>query len=217
MSTGTDTDTGAITVVGTGSVGTHLAVRLAGLGHQVTFAVRDPSSDKTRAAVDTVDAAVVPLAHAANGADFVMLAIPFAAVASTVAAIGDLGDAVLIDATNAVGMPLPPGAASIADVIAAANPAAVIVKAFNTIGAENYLHPAIDGRALFLPIAGDGHGDGGAADRVGALAVAMGFDAVVIGDRSSIQLVESFAALWVHLAFRTGLGREFGFARLSRR
>jgi predicted dinucleotide-binding enzyme len=202
----------AITIVGTGPVGTNLAVGLADLGLRLTFAVRDSSSDKTRAAVERVDANVVPLAEAAHGADFVVLAVPYAAVASTVSAIGDLGDAVVIDATNTVGVSLPPGVTTIADVIAAANPSAVIVKAFNTIGAENFLRPAVDGTPLFLPIAGDP----GAVERVGELATAMGFDALVIGDRSSIHLVEAFAALWIHLAFRTGLGRDFGFARLSR-
>ena len=203
----------AVTVVGTGPVGTNLALSLTRLGHHVSFAVRDPQSDKTRAAVAKVDVPVISVQQAASGADFVILAVPFAAVATTVEAIGDLGDAVLIDATNAVGSPLPAGTTSIADVIARANPAAVIVKAFNTVGAEHYPQPAIDGRPLFLPIAGDHQG--GAADRVAALALAMGFDAVVIGDRSFVPLVEQFAALWIHLAFRTGLGREFGFARLT--
>ncbi len=87
-----------------------------------------------------------------------------------------------------------------------------MVKAFNTIGAEAYLDPQIEGMPVFLPIAGDD----GAADRVRVLASEMGFDAVVIGDRSAVHMLEDFAELWIHLAFGVGLGRCFGFARLTR-
>ena len=118
----------------------------------------------------------------------------------------------LVDATNTVGSPLPDGASTIVDVIAAAAPGASIVKAFNTIGAEAYTAPTIDDTALFLPIAGDLP----AADVVHRLASDIGFDAMVVGGRDTVHLLEHFAELWIHLAFRTGLGRGFGFARLTR-
>jgi 8-hydroxy-5-deazaflavin:NADPH oxidoreductase len=86
------------------------------------------------------------------------------------------------------------------------------VKAFNTIGAEAYLHPRIGDHPLFLPIAGDIE----PAEAVRRLATDIGFDAVVIGDGSAARILENFAELWIHLAFRTGLGRGFGFARLTR-
>ena len=127
--------------------------------------------------------------------------------------LGDLGDdVVLIDATNTVGAALPPGNASIPDVIRSNNPTATVVKAFNTIGAEAYLAPAIGNNRLFLPIAGEPS----AAESVAALGADLGFDALVIGDDEAVPIVEAFAGLWIHLAFRTGLGRDFGFARLDR-
>lgn len=202
----------SITVVGAGAVGTNLATAFARAGHVVRFAARNPKSDKVRAAVDASSTTVVPLAEAGTGADFVVLAVPYAAVAETVTAIGDLGDAVLIDATNAIGVELPHGTESIVDVIAAANPRVTVVKAFNTVGAEANLHPQIGDERLFLPIAGDD----GAVDRVRELASEIGFDAVVIGDRSAVVMLENFARLWVHLAFRVGMGREFGFVCLTR-
>lgn len=202
----------SVTVVGAGAVGTHIATALLRAGHDVHLAARDTASDKVRAAVDALGIDVVPLAGAGVGADFVLLAVPFAAVADTVTALGDLGGAVLVDMTNAPGMTLPDGAATIVDVIARANPDAAIVKAFNTIGAEAYVAPLIDGRGLFLPIAGDEPH----VDALRSIAVGLGFDAMVIGDRSAVHLLESFAGLWIHLAFRLGLGRDFGFARLTR-
>jgi predicted dinucleotide-binding enzyme len=141
-----------------------------------------------------------------------VLAVPFVAVAETVAAIGETGGTIVVDATNVVGEALPPTAHSIVDVVASVNPDAVIVKAFNTIGAEAFLDPSIDGRALFLPVAGDRP----AADTVAAMAEAIGFDALVVGDRTVVPLLEAHAALWIHLALRTGLGRGFGFARMER-
>ena len=202
----------SITVVGAGAVGTNLATRLAEVGHTVRFAARNPDSDKVQAARAATGLDVGGLDQAPQGAEVVILAVPYGAVADTVAALGDVGDAILVDATNTVGSDLPEGAATIVDVIARANPDARIVKAFNTIGAEAFLHPEVDGTALFLPVAGDE----GAVDTVAALAVDMGFDALPIGGRDTVLLLEGFAALWIHMAFRVGQGRDFGFAKLHR-
>ncbi len=202
----------SICVVGAGMVGTNLASAFSSAGHRVVLGARNPRSDKVVAARDALALDVVSLADASKGADIVVLAVPFAAVGDTVAALGDIGEATLVDATNTVGGTLPNGADSILDVIAAVNPAATLVKAFNTIGAEAFIEPTIDGTKLFLPIAGDRP----AADDVAQIATDIGFDAVVIGDRSTAHIVENAAALWIHLAFDTGLGRDFGFARLAR-
>lgn len=202
----------SITIVGAGTVGTHLARAFQAAGHDVRLAARHAESEKVRAAVDELGVDVATLDAASNDADFVVLAVPFAAVAETVRALGDIGGSVLVDATNTVADALPSGAATIPDVIAGVNPDATIVKAFNTIGAEAFTAPTIEDRPLFLPIAGDRP----AADEVQSLASDIGFDAMVIGDRSVVHLLENFAELWIHLAFRKGLGRDFGFARLER-
>lgn len=202
----------SITVVGAGVVGTNLATRLAEVGHDVRFAARNPDSTKVGAARQATGLDVVELSEAAKGTDVVILAVPFDAVVDTVTALGDLGDAILVDATNTVGSGLPDGHSTVVDVIAATNPDARIVKAFNTIGAEAFLHPAVEGTPLFLPVAGDD----AAAETVARLATDMGFDALVIGGHATTHLLESFAALWIHLAFRVGQGRGFGFAKLHR-
>ncbi len=204
--------TRSICVVGAGIVGTNLARAFTSAGHHVVLGARDLSSDKVVAARDELGIDIVSLEHAAEGRDVVVLAVPYTAVTDTVAALGDTGDAVLVDATNTVGTTLPDGATSILDVIAQTNPSATLVKGFNTIGAEAFVNPTIDSTALFLPIAGDQPG----ADLVAELATDIGFDAIVIGDRNTARIVENAAELWIHLAFRTGLGRNFGFARLER-
>jgi hypothetical protein len=201
-----------ITIVGAGAVGTNLATALLRAGFEVRFAARDVSSEKVRAASTALGVDVVPLESGSEGTEVVVIAVPFAAVASTARALGDLSGCIVVDATNTVGSPLPDGARNIPDVIVAANPTATVVKAFNTIGAEAYLDPSIDGRPLFLPVAGARE----PAETIRDLAIRMGFDAVFLGDGEAATMVERFAELWIHLAFHTGMGRDFGFALLHR-
>ena len=202
-----------ITIVGAGVVGTNLAVAFDRLGHRVRFGARDVSSDKVRAALSAVPGSTaVSLTDATDGADLVVLAVPYPAVADTVTALGSVDGTVLVDATNVVGSSLPAGARSIVDVIHGVAPDARIVKAFNTIGAEAYLDPVIDGRAAFLPVAGDEQ----SAAMVAELGSDMGFDALVVGGPDQADLLEGFARLWIHLAFGVGIGRDFGFARVLR-
>jgi hypothetical protein len=82
------------------------------------------------------------------------------------------------------------------------------VKAFNTIGAEHLGAGRVGGTAAFLPLAGDDDGRG----IVAGLARDLGFEVAELGGRDTIRLVEDFARLWIHLAFRCGWGRDFGFA-----
>lgn len=199
-----------IAVLGAGSVGRNLARRFAELGHDVVFGVRDTTSDQVLAALDAVPgSSAASIAAAVGGADLAVVAVPFAAVQEVVDAIGDPGTTILVDATNAVGVPLPDDVTHIPQLVHRRHPDALVVKAFNTIGAETYLHPVVDGHAYFLPIAGPEPAAGVVRD----LAASMGFDALVIGDIHTAHLLEQHAQLWIHLAFRCGLGREFGFVR----
>lgn len=201
-----------ITVIGAGIVGSNLAEAFSAAGHRVRFAARDVSSDKVVAAVERLGLEAVALDQAAVDTDIIVLAVPFAAIAETARALDVGADVVVVDASNSVGSQLPADAESILDVIAAAGVGAPLVKAFNTLGAEAFLEPIVDGTPLFLPVAGDAP----AADRITELARSIGFDAVTIGDRTTARHNEDFAAMWIHLAFRAGLGRDFGFARLVR-
>ena len=199
-----------IAVLGAGVVGVNLARRFAELGHAVTFGARNTASEKVLGALAAVPGAdAASIADAVADADLAVLAVPFAALDDVLAAIGDPGSTILVDATNTVGSALPSGASSIVDVIREVLPDATVVKAFNTIGAEAFPDPRVGNAAYFLPIAGPEP----AAATVRDLAESMGFDALVIGDESTVPLLESHAALWIHLAFRVGAGRDFGFVR----
>ena len=192
-------------------VGGNLARRLSGLGHQVTLGARDPDSDNVRATLAAVPTATVaPLGESTAHADLVILAVPFPAVVDTLAAVGPLDGTILVDATNAVGVPLPAGHDTAASVVAATDPTARVVKAFSTIGAEHFLHSAVHRSPIALPIAGEDS----ARQVVAALATDLGFDVIETGDLDTANHVEAFAALWIHLAFRRGYGRGIAFQLL---
>jgi predicted dinucleotide-binding enzyme len=85
---------------------------------------------------------------------------------------------------------------------------AKVAKCFNITGANNMADPH--------------YGDGPAAmfacsDHTGAKAAALqlatdaGFEAFDLGPLANAGLMESFARLWIGLAYRAGLGREFAF------
>ena len=205
------TDPLNITVLGAGMVGGNLARRLDGLGHHITLGARDPNSDKIQATLAAVPTATVArLGDSTADANVVILAVPFPAAVETLAAVGPLDGKILIDATNAVGVQLPPGHNMAVSVVAAADPTARVVKAFNTIGAEHFLDHPIGNASIVLPIAGEDS----ARHVVAALATDMGFDVIETGDLDTAHHVEAFAAMWIHLALRRGYGRGIAFQLL---
>lgn len=197
-----------IAIIGAGSVGRALAAGLGRAGHDITFGVRSPD-DPRHAHLPSTAVRTPP--QAADAADVVILAVPADAVPTTLRSLDLRPDHVVVDATNAVRGPIPEGHATMGELVAALTPPGVaVVKAFNTIGAEHLGDGRIGGTRAFLPIAGDERGTA----MVAGLAAQVGFDAVVLGERDAFDLVEAHARLWIHLAFRVGFGREFGFGVL---
>jgi predicted dinucleotide-binding enzyme len=197
-----------VAVIGAGPVGRAVGQGLVRAGHHVVYGVRTPDDAKH---ADLAERATP--ADAAGAADVVVLAVPAVGVIEAVPQLGLRAGQVLVDATNAVGVPVPEGHATMADLVASLAPDGVaVVKAFNTIGAEHLDGSELEGRPVFLPIGGDA--DGIAV--VLPLAEAMGFDAVALGDRDTFPLLEAHAALWIRLAFGCEWGRSFGFTVAGR-
>lgn len=195
-----------IAVIGTGNVGAALGRGWLAVGHNVTWGTRRP--DELHEVTPVAD-----ISEAAAGADVIVLAVPFPAVSETVAAIGTLSGRVVLDTTNVLGAPLPNGARSGAEYLASLAKGASVVKAFNTMGWETMADPMIDGRRAVCFISAD---DPEAGHLVAGLADDLGFEAIDIGGLEAARHLEALAALWVHLAFRAGLGRQFAFAILRR-
>lgn len=205
-----------VAVIGTGSVGSALGEGLGAAGHAVHYGSRDPTSDAARALGGrTPNGAVATPVDAVAGADVVILAVPYAHAVATAEALaeapGGLGDVVLVDATNPIGVAVE-GAASGAELVARAVPGARVVKAFNTTGANNMRDPDYHGVPVDLHLCGD---DADAKAVVAALGRDLGFEPLDCGSLAAAAQLEHLARLWVSLA-RGGLGREIAFKLLRR-
>ena len=196
-----------IGIIGAGIVGSSLGKALHHAGHEIMFSSRDPGGEKMRALRQETGASVGSVAETAGYSDVLFMALSWEAIPTAVET-GNWGGKILIDASNRFGpgISLLPGESAGQEL--ARLTGARVVKAFNTIGAEHYLEPVIGGEAASMLIAGD---DAEAKQVVVTLAAQLGFVPVDAGALSAAVYLESLAALWVHLAIRTPLGRDFAF------
>jgi 8-hydroxy-5-deazaflavin:NADPH oxidoreductase len=199
-----------IAVIGSGIIGRTLATRFAQARHTVAIGVRMPGNAELAAFAAGFSARVTGIDTAIDDADVVLLAINGAAMPDAVPAFGArLDGKVVIDATNHVGAP---SLNSLA-VLAEHAPSALLYRAFNSLGWENFA----DARY------GDDTGDmlySGPAGQwqrtVEELIAATGLRPVWVGDNDKAQVVDNFTALWFTLAFERGWGRNLGFKLLTR-
>ena len=162
-------------------------------------------------------------AEAARDAEIVVLCTPWPATQAAVAACGDLRGKAVIDATN----PLKPdlsgltvgldasGAEQVAGWVGSSAPggapeAAQVFKAMNQIGFNRMDAPPFKHGTPVMFVCGDGD----KKPLVLGLVKELGFDTVDAGPLRIARLLEPYALLWIHLALRQGLGRDFGFAVL---
>ena len=144
---------------------------------------------------------------AESGTDAVLLALPYGAAAEVVAGLADvLRGRVLIDCTNPVGPGfrlLTAGGPSAAERIAAAAPAARVVKAFNLCHVDVWrlTPPVFDGRPLAVPLCGDSPP---ALSVVRRLVRDLGCEPLNAGGLDRAGLVEATAALLIGLWVREG-------------
>ena len=199
-----------IAIIGTGSVGAALGRAFGGPGHTITFGSRHPDREDVRALADEIGAEVAPPKLAVASADLVVLAVPGGVAAETAAALGDLGGAVLLDASNPYTETLQrPDGASIGEQVQAAAPTARVVKGFHTLAAQRMGSGRFGSGQASLFLSGD---DADAKALVADLARALGFDAIDTGGIDRARLTEALALLWISLAGPQGWGRDFSFA-----
>ena len=204
-----------ITIVGSGNVGRALAPGWRRAGHAVTFATREPDGTKSLQ-LKQDGFGVVPLNGAATVAGVIVLAIPWAAVDTTIKALGSLAGRVLIDTTDPLKSPreLAVGFSdSGAETVAHLAVGAHVVKAFSTTGAANMADSSYAEGKLMMPIAGD---DAAAKQIVMSLAADLGFDPVDTGPLAMSRYLEPLAMIWINLAYTQGFGSNIGFSLLRR-
>jgi predicted dinucleotide-binding enzyme len=199
-----------IAIIGAGNVGGALGRAWSSAGHEVLFAVRNPSDPKAQAAVAGAGgrARAVPIDAAVHEAEAIVLAVPFGAVASVLEGAGPLAGKILVDCTNPVGVALPPDASSGAELVARLAPGARVVKSFNAQGAENIAHPRYGSESATNFYCGD---DDAAKQAVRKLVLDVGFDPIDAGPLKNARLLEAATLLWFavsrtletrHTAFR---------------
>src|SRR6516162_4497258 len=198
-----------IAIIGAGNVGRALGKGWARAGHAIVYGVPDPSDAKHRATVEAAGGAgLFSVPRAVQGADAIVLAVPFDAVGDALAAAGDLAGRLLIDVTN----PLRMGAAGLelsigfdrsgGEHVASLAPRAAVFKTLNQVGFEVMADSAGDD-ATRKPI-------------VMGLVTDLGFHAVDAGGLRVARLLEPYGMLWIHMALDRNAGRDNAFAYLAR-
>jgi 8-hydroxy-5-deazaflavin:NADPH oxidoreductase len=198
-----------VAIIGAGNIGGTLARRLRLAGRDVTIGVQNVTKAATRELAEEIGADLATAAEAVAEAEIVILAIPGGSVPDLAASVGTgLDGKLIIDATNAVGGATLNGSAH----ILAMAPGAHYVRAFNTLGWENFADPVIAGEQLDLLWCGP---DGDQQDLVEAVVADVGLRPVRVGGVEQLAIVDGIARLWFALVFGQGLGRRLGIQILT--
>lgn len=183
-----------IAMIGTGNVGSALGQRFAELGHEIVYGSRDPERTSVQRLVAETGAGARATTQraAAQAADIVVLAVPWDVVEQLTVELGDLSGRIVIDPTNPRriaedGLRDYALEDSNAERIQALAPAAHVVKAFSTLGAETMLDPAIAEGPVSVPIAGD---DLDARRAVAELVSGLGLEPVDVGPLRYAHVIE---------------------------
>lgn len=207
-----------IGILGTGGVGAVLGIKWARGGHHVLFGSRTPLSEKSEALALKAghNAKVATLAGAVEHSEALVIAVPWSAVAETLALAGSTAGKVVIDCVN----PLKPDLsglateeASAAEEIARLVPKATVVKAFNTASTKVMLDPVFPAGPATMFYCGD---DPDAKTLVQGLIAQIGFEPVDAGPLHHARYLESLAMLYIHLAVRGGWGSNCAFQMAKR-
>jgi predicted dinucleotide-binding enzyme len=201
-----------IAIIGAGKVGKALTGSAIRAGHTVTISSADGDSAKAAAGELGARAAFSNRA-AAEGADLVVLAVPYAAVDDVLAEVGpSLVGKVLVDATNPVKPDysgLVTNGTSGAETIQGKAKGARVVKAFNTAFAARQADPGVAGG---LRVDGYAAGDDPDAKRaVLSLLEDMGFNPVDAGGLTMARYLEGMAWLNISLQLANGWSWQAGW------
>ncbi|HEX9066205.1 MAG TPA: NAD(P)-binding domain-containing protein [Streptosporangiaceae bacterium] len=188
-----------IAVIGTGNIGGTLGGKWAAAGHEVVYGSRSGTG------TGPGGGPVRPIADAIESAGVVVLAVPGGAVDDVLATHGAALDGkVVVDATNRI------GAAEVnsRSAIAAAAPGARYVRAFSTLGWENFAEP-LPSAGLFF--AADPEARPVAEDLIRA----VGLEPAYVGDAGAAATVDGVLPLWFALVQQHGGNRKLAFAVLT--
>ncbi len=192
-------------VLGTGSVGRTLAVRLVELGYDVRLGTRDPSATRSRDEwVELPGVALTTFADATADADLVIHAGSGAAALDLLAQAGDLTGKVLVDISNPLDFSagFPPTLSvkdtdSLGEQVQRAFPDVFVVKALNTLTADLMARPDRLPEPTTVFVSGD---DADAKELVTGLLTELGHrDVLDLGGIETARGVEMWLPLWLRV------------------
>jgi predicted dinucleotide-binding enzyme len=185
-----------ISIIGQGNVGSALRKGAEKPGYEV----RTTGSDAEE------------LRAAGAWGDIIILAIPASARRDAIRNLGDIEGKTLVDPTNLLNADWSYAGdlkKSGAEQVQEWAPGARVVKAFNTVFAQNMSTGKVKGDSLSLLVAGD---DADAKKQVLDLGKAIGFEPVDVGQISNARYLEALGFLNIQLGYGpTKYGTDIGF------
>jgi NADPH-dependent F420 reductase len=193
-----------IAIIGSGNVGRGLAEASVRAGHNVTLSSAHP--EKARQVAQATGAqAADSNRKAIEGAELVILAVPFGAIDEVVKELGEgLQGKTVVDVTN----PLKPdmsglavNGTSVAEQIQSRVPSAHVAKALNTVFASLMSNPKSDGNQVDGLVAGN---DGPGKTAVIEFMRSIGLRPIDAGPLAMARTLEAMAFLNITLQVRNG-------------
>jgi 8-hydroxy-5-deazaflavin:NADPH oxidoreductase len=201
-----------IAILGFGNVGKKFANLFNKAGHEIVIGLRSAPDQ-------VLPYPVATFKEAAEVADVVAIAIPFAACADVLPELAEgTKGKIVIDSTNPLNADWSPKLLgqenSASEEISCCLPEAYVVKAFNTIFADAMNELVRDGQAITAFIAGD-HDE--SKQKVMALATDIGYAPVDTGPLYTARYLESMAHLNIQIAINQGGGTNAAFVYLQQK
>jgi hypothetical protein len=199
-----------IAIIGAGNVGRALATSAIRTGHSVT--VSSASGDTAKKLAEETGAKAAPSNRAAaEGAELVVLAVPYTAMVDLLDDVGPaLAGKIVVDATNPLKADysgLAVEGTSGAEEIQARLPQSRVVKAFNTQLAARQIDPRMAGLSVDGFVAGDEE----AKAVVLELVKAIGFNPIDAGPLAMARALEAMAFLNISLQIKNNWSWQAGW------
>lgn len=183
-------------IVGNGNVGSAIEKGLSRAGYPVRVVGKDPPKVK----------------ELGQWADVIILAVPFGERENALQELGDTRGKVLVDPTNALTPQMEfalkdlnrSGAEELQEKARGAN----VVKAFNTVFAQNMAEGRVNGDRLSLFVAGDSVD---AKKTVLELGRDLGFEPVDAGPLKNARWLETLGYFTIQLGYGLNMGPGIGF------